>query len=100
MLFSNSNFNLKAYSYIIIMPISKFKSFLKNNFPISSYLFKNKNQILNLGRWGVECEKGKGILADNANVDHCGPCGRHDHKNKFKDIDKSIEFYKNKKKSI
>lgn len=82
------------------MPISKFKSFVKNNFPISSYLFKNKNQILNLGRWGVHGEKSKGIMADYANEDHCGPCGRHDHKNKFKDIDKSIEFYKNRKKSI
>ena len=68
------------------MPISKFKSFLKNNFPISSYLFKNKNQILNLGRWGVECEKGKGILADNANVDHCGPCGTSDVKKNMKKL--------------
>ena len=68
------------------MPISKFKSFLKNNFPISSYLFKNKNQILNLGRWGVECEKGKGILADNANVDHCGPCGTSSIEEHIRDV--------------
>jgi|UniRef100_A0A6C0CX01 hypothetical protein len=82
------------------MPISKFKSFLKNNFPISSYLFRNKNQILNLGRWGVECDKGKGIIADNANVDHCGPCGTTDVKKKYEEIDRNIQLYKNRKKSI
>lgn len=79
------------------MTVTSFKSFVKNKFPLSSFLFKNRNQILNLGRWGVQDEKAKGIMADYANEDHCG---RHDYKTKFKDIDKSIEFYKNKKKSI
>jgi hypothetical protein len=81
------------------MTLTSFKSFVKNKFPLSTYLFKNRNQILNLGRWGVKDEKAKGIIADYANKDHCGPCGRHDYKTKFKDIDKSIESYKNRKKS-
>lgn len=81
------------------MTVTSFKTFVKNKFPLSSYLFKNRNQILNLGRWGLQDEKAKGIMADYANEDHCGPCGRHDYKTKFKDIDKSIEFYKNRKKS-
>lgn len=82
------------------MVTSNFKSFIKTNFPLSSFIFKNKTQILNLGRWGVECNVKKGILADNANVDHCGPCGRHDAKKKYEEIDKTIQFYKDKKKSI
>jgi hypothetical protein len=71
-----------------------FKSFIKKKFPLSSYLFKNRNQILNLGRWGAQSKKYKEILTDYANQDNCG------YKNKLKNSNKSTEFYKNKKKSI
>ena len=78
------------------MTIRNIKSFFKNNFPLSLFIFKNKAQIINLGRWGVICDKAKGIVTDNANQDHCGPCGTHDFKTKHQEIDKNIQFYKNK----
>ena len=82
------------------MPLSSFKTIIKNNFPLTSFIFRNKKQILSLGRWGIDCDKGKAINADNANEDHCGQCGtniNYDPKQKYQDIEKNIEYYKNKK---
>ena len=57
------------------------------------------NQMMALGRWGIECEKGKAILADRANEDHCGPCGFNgpqDVEKIHKQINENINFYKNR----
>ena len=65
------------------------------NSVISRYF--RSSPMINLGRWGVECENGKRILAHRANVDHCGPCGFDEYKNvekRYQEIDNNIKFYK------
>jgi len=59
--------------------------------------------VTTLGRWGIECDNGKKILTDYANVDHCGPCGFDEYKNvekRYQEIDNTIKFYKEKEKNI
>ena len=55
--------------------------------------------VTTLGRWGIECDNGKKILTDYANVDHCGPCGFDEYRNvekRYQEIDNNIKFYKEK----
>lgn len=71
---------------------------LINNLP--KRLF-GSHQLMALGRWGIECEKGKAILADRANEDHCGPCGFNnpiDVENQLKQINENIKFYNERNK--
>ena len=78
--------------------ISYITNSIKQHMPLSYILFKNKSEIISLGRWGVVSQKGKNINTDNANEDHCGPCGTYDVKKKYEDIERNINYYKNKSK--
>lgn len=69
------------------------------NSVISRYF--RSSPMINLGRWGIECENGKRILAHRANVDHCGPCGLdelNDVEKRHEEIKNNIKFYENKNK--
>jgi hypothetical protein len=57
--------------------------------------FKTDAKIL-LGRWHLnDCNLRINKKVDNANVDHCGPCGQYDQppiKNKKKIIDEEFDI--------
>ena len=69
---------------------------MNRNLTLLSRIFKNPKEI-NLGRWGVVSDQGKGVIADLANEDHCGPCGNKDDTSavqKLVEINKRIDRYR------
>jgi hypothetical protein len=72
---------------------SKLTNLIINNFKKVSTYFNTRKHFDNLvlGRWKIyNCTKKINLNIDNANTDHCGPCGNHILKSTKKEITKKL----------